>query len=230
MIKAIIFDLDDTLILESEYVLSGFREVSKYVSMKYLKGKGEESIYNYLKEIFLRQGRKQIFNKLYRDFNIVKVSESTFIDNLVSIYRGHKPNISVDKKIIGGLTAIKLLGIKIGLLTDGLPLMQMNKVEALGFKHVFDEIVYSWEINCPKPEPAGIEFILNRLDVKPGDSYMIGDNPFHDIEPAISIGMKTCRIYKGRFKEVIDKEGFLPNLRVNRLEEFFRYVEQVCSK
>ena len=35
MIKAVIFDLDDTLISESEYIKSGFESVSKEISNKY---------------------------------------------------------------------------------------------------------------------------------------------------------------------------------------------------
>ena len=35
MCKAIIFDLDDTLISEKEYIKSGYKAVSKYIEEKY---------------------------------------------------------------------------------------------------------------------------------------------------------------------------------------------------
>jgi FMN phosphatase YigB (HAD superfamily) len=55
----IVFDLDDTLYDEIDFVKSGFREISKYL--------GDEKYFNFMWEEFLKNGSGKIFDKLIND-------------------------------------------------------------------------------------------------------------------------------------------------------------------
>src|SRR5690606_16338716 len=180
-----------------------------------------------LKNIFYREGRDMIFNKLF-DRMAIDVSPDLDIEKLVFIYRNHMPCINLYDGVEDLLSKLKEKGIKLGLLTDGMPIMQKNKVKALGLEKYFDEIVYSWEIGCHKPSESGIKFILNTLDAEPETSLMVGDNPKNDIEPAVSLGMKTVRLLRGRFADVKNKSGFSPDFESKSIDRVFsRIMEYV---
>ena len=60
--KAVIFDLDDTLILERDFVFSGYRAVAKYLEAG--RGLSAERIYGILKEEF-ESSAQNVFNRMY---------------------------------------------------------------------------------------------------------------------------------------------------------------------
>ena len=67
MIKAIVFDLDDTLISERDYIKSGFKYVSKIISDRYKLDNNE--VYEVMRELF-KESPKNVFNRVLDNFNI----------------------------------------------------------------------------------------------------------------------------------------------------------------
>lgn len=63
-IEAVIFDLDNTLYDEKQFVRSGFRAVSNRMAEKY--GIKEEKLYDLLLNIFSKQGRNEVFDNALR--------------------------------------------------------------------------------------------------------------------------------------------------------------------
>src|SRR5690606_4035747 len=106
-----------------------------------------QRVYDDLKRIFMRDGRDMIFNKMLEKVG-VKINSNEAIDELVEVYRNHEPNIYLYYGVEDHLARLKDKRVRLGLLTDGMPIMQKNKVHALGLDRYFDEIVYSWEIGC----------------------------------------------------------------------------------
>ncbi|WP_158235996.1 HAD family hydrolase [Hydrogenovibrio sp. SC-1] len=230
MINAVIFDLDDTLYLESEYVLSGFNAVAEYLSVKY--GISKYEIYIFLKNQFLTHGREKIFNYLYHYLlaKIIPDNEAGLVEELVTVYRNHEPTIVLEKNIVTGLLELRNnYDLKLGLLTDGLPLMQKKKVLALGIEDYFDEIVYSWEIGCPKPHVDGINYLLAKLGTTSKNTIMVGDNPSHDIEPAVTLSMPSIRVLTGRFKCVASNACYGADVELSSMSQVFIEIKK-CLK
>ena len=73
--KAVIFDMDDTLFLEEDYVLSGFKEVCFFLNYKF--GIDANESYNFLKKRFIKHGRNKIFNNLISNEKY-KINSQTF--------------------------------------------------------------------------------------------------------------------------------------------------------
>lgn len=67
VVKALIFDLDDTLYYEKEYVLGAFKEVAYYLGNKY--GENQEKLFNRMKDILEGLGRGKIFNIICEENN-----------------------------------------------------------------------------------------------------------------------------------------------------------------
>ncbi|MDE7337150.1 MAG: hypothetical protein K2N32_03455, partial [Clostridia bacterium] len=87
-VKAVVFDLDDTLYPERDYVLSGFAVVGATLEEKY----GITNATNKLTQLFL-QDRKNVYGRVF-DSKGVDYSQKD-IDYLAEIYRKHKPTLTL---------------------------------------------------------------------------------------------------------------------------------------
>ena len=80
-LKAIVFDLDDTLYPEMEFVMSGFRAVAKYLAKKYKLSSSK--IFNILKSDFKKGIREKNFNFLLEKLNLSKKELKSLIKIIV---------------------------------------------------------------------------------------------------------------------------------------------------
>lgn len=190
MIKAVIFDMDDTLYPEYEYVLSGFKAVNDYLE--------EKSIFGFFKiavQLFERGERGKIFNDT---LNILKVSyckEDIF--RLIQIYRNHKPAIQLftDAQEI----LVKLQNrLPLGLISDGYLEAQRNKVEALKLDQFFRKIILTDELGRDKwkPSPDSYQMMHNYFNVQHEELIYIGDNVSKDFVTANKLGWTTVQIIR----------------------------------
>jgi len=193
MIKAIIFDMDGTLYNEKEYVISGFRAVAEYLSVKYKMSFNK--IFEILKSDFDNGLRKKNFDVLVEKLHL----NAEKINNLVDIYRKHKPSISLypDTKTI--LNKLKKEDLKLGLITDGWKESQENKISSLNLRDYFDLIIitdaYGKEYWKPSEKP--FKLVLSKFGLKPNGTVYIGDNPSKDFVAAKKLGIWTVRIKRG---------------------------------
>jgi putative hydrolase of the HAD superfamily len=222
--KAIIFDMDDTLFLEEEYVLSGLKEVSSFLNSKFEIDARES--YNFLKNRFIKHGREKIFNYLLsRHVQILKgVDINKLVTDLVGVYRKHKPDIELSSTVINILTSIRLKKIKIVIATDGLSTMQENKFVALGLDKLVDNVVYCWNHDAAKPSKKCFKIAAKMAGVSMKDCMIVGDHPEHDIIPARMLGVKAYRVRTGRFSNLKNDYKYPPHRSFSTLEDFFQEV------
>lgn len=187
---AIIFDLDDTLYPERDYVLSGFRAVSQWAD-RHL-GIPAESGYDELSCLFLAGVRGDTFNR-WLSSHYLPTEPSVL--QLVKVYRGHKPAIEPFRGIPALLEGLHQR-YRLGLVSDGYLQVQQSKLEALRLGHHFDAIVFSDEYGREawKPSTRPFEIMLKRLQTAPSRAVYVADNPRKDFLGARSIGMCTIRV------------------------------------
>ena len=191
MIKVVIFDLDGTLYDEKEFVMSGFKVVSKYLSSSY--DLSSDEIFRILKNDFELGLRRKNFDILLKKINLEED-----VKKLVKIYREHTPSISLHEDAKEVL--MKLRGkYKLGLITDGLKKTQENKISALGIKKYFDVITITdvYGRNHWKPSSKPFKIALDKLKVKARESIYVGDNPWKDFLGPKKLGIHTVRIKRG---------------------------------
>jgi len=205
-IRALLFDLDDTLYEEKQFVKSGFIKVAEFVEDKLKIDK--DFFYKILIEIFNGGSRGNIFNLALEKVNIAY--RENVIQSMVKIYREHTPKIKLEEDVKALL--VKLSGIySLGIITDGYYEVQKKKVQALGLEEMFDSIIYTDEYGREywKPDVFGYKLALEKFQIVPGEAVYIGDNPHKDFIGAKEIGITTVRILQqGReYSEVrLDKE------------------------
>lgn len=215
--KLVIFDLDDTLILERDYVISGFREVAHFFSRRFSHDPNE--VFEFLLLTFESEGRQQIFNKLLKKYSLAEDCE--IIKDMVNCYRNHYPDLKLTEYNKNKLVKLRNAGLKIAIVTDGLELMQRNKVNALGLYKLVDLVIYCWSISAPKPDIKGFQQAMNTFSCSSAETIIIGDNPEHDIKPAVILGVDCIRVLSGRYAQLPDLDKYKATACFNSLQSIW---------
>ncbi len=189
MINALIFDLDDTLYDESEFVEGGYRAVASYYARH--RGLPEERVFIEMMETFKTERREKVFEMVLARF----LNSSDSIKEMVDVYRRHTPTIRL---LPGYEELLRRLHSEyhLGIITDGLPEVQKLKVEALRLEETMDKVVYTWEYGpeLQKPHPFGFQLMLDSLGIDPVEALFIGDNPRKDCRGAHNAGLRFVKV------------------------------------
>jgi putative hydrolase of the HAD superfamily len=189
-IQAVVFDLDDTLYPEREYVRSGYRAVAGRLRERL---GCREALEDWLWQRFCRGESAGAIDALNAHFRLELSPEQ--IAELVCVYRDHRPDI---RPYAGAAELLERLArrCRLGLLSDGFLPAQRLKLEALGLGRLFEAVVFTEEMgrDCWKPSPAGFEAIRRKLGVPHRRCAYVADNPAKDFIPANRLGWRTIRL------------------------------------
>ena len=190
-IRAILFDLDDTLYPEHEFVESGFHTVARHLVD--LSGRGYDEMYQRLMTLLEERGRGCVFDLVLDELGLcddVNVARSVYL------YRTHTPIINPYPEAVSLLRDIRARAIAVGLITDGMGSVQRRKIEALDIQSLFDLIICTDEIGPDywKPSPLPYELALQTFGISPAEAVYIGNDVSKDFAGANQIGMTTIQI------------------------------------
>jgi putative hydrolase of the HAD superfamily len=82
-------------------------------------------------------------------------------------------------------------GFRLGVITNGYGGQQRAKLAALGLDGRFEVVIASGDAGFAKPDPRIFRLAASRLGVAPGDCLMVGDNPDTDVAGALGAGMRA---------------------------------------
>ena len=189
--KVIIFDLDDTLISEKDYIESGYRHISQILSERLDKNKSE--VYELLYKL-LNESPNKVFNRLFDKMD-VSYSRNTILE-LVEEYRNHIPKIIFYDDVLPSLKLLKSRDIKTGIITDGYANAQRQKLKAVGAINYFHKIIVTDELGREywKPHPKSFEIMKETFDVEYDEIVYVGDNPKKDFYISSVYPIQTIRI------------------------------------
>lgn len=176
-VNAVIFDLDDTLYSEKEYVRSGYRQIAAYFGIPEL----EEQMWS----VFQVGG--MAIDVVLKAHNLIEKKEEA-----LKIYRYQEPDIHLYDGVADMIARIRNTK-KVGIITDGRPEGQKAKIKALELEKYFDEIIITDElggINFRKPNPKAFNILAERFGVDYSQMCYIGDNIIKDFIAPQMLGMK----------------------------------------
>ncbi len=222
MINAVIFDLDDTLFSEHEFVRSGFCAVGSWVERRF----AQPDFFPVAWKLFHQGERTRIFDRALETLAIPHDPE--LIQEMVEVYRDHFPQLTLladAQAILDEIGGKK----KLGIITDGFLNAQKNKVRALRLEERFDAIVYSDEFGREnwKPSPRPYQEIMRLLRCPGSECLYVGDNPAKDFVSARTLGWKTVQICRenGVYAGVTPKDaGHAPDGKISSLTELTHYL------
>ncbi len=170
-VDAVIFDLDDTLYSEKEYVKSGYRKIAEWL--------GKPEIEDQLWSAFQRGGKAMD--------EVLKEEDRA---EALRIYRFQQPDIHLYSGVKELLERLKR-NKKVGIITDGRPEGQRAKLKALGI--VVHEVIITDElggVEYRKPCTAAFEKMRQTFDVPFDKMIYIGDNIKKDFIAPEKLGMQ----------------------------------------
>jgi len=199
--KAVIFDVDNTLYDTKQYFYGGFRKISMYLSEKY-KFDNEKIVKDLIK---IWEENTSMYPHIFDDF-LKKYNIEEDVMKIVRVFNSYDGDLKPYDDVIGLLKTLRDKDYRLGIITDGNVQRQKNKIKKLGVASFFDYILYTKEVGCSKPSTIPFEKMMKELEVKPDETFYIGDNPVLDFEGAKKTGMKTVRVLKGEFKNLKTSE------------------------
>lgn len=199
MMKALVFDLDDTLYPEWQFAASGFAAVGEW-----LQTHRDISGFAYVAEEAFKAGiRRNVFNVALDRMEVQY--ERNLISKLVNVYRSHRPSIQLFDDARWALDAFPER-LALGLITDGYYQTQRNKVEALGIASVFTKMVFSdaYGPECWKPSFVPYQRMASELSLEGKECAYVGDNPTKDFVTAKKLGWLTVQVCRaeGEYRNV----------------------------
>jgi len=213
----VVFDLDDTLYFEADYVDSGVQHVCDFLKRIYCV-----DVYSVVQAARLEHKQLDWLHFACEQAGLpVSVKET-----LLWIYRMHPPHIRLSEECTSALKIIKAKASAVAVLTDGRSVTQRLKLQALGLT---DWPVYiSEEFGAPKPAPNRFNAIQTHF---PAKQYIyVADNVAKDFlgcNPLgwIGIGMKGSERNVHSPATIHTPESALPAYWVSSWDELLKLLD-----
>ena len=173
-----VFDLDDTLYPERDYVRSAFRWIASAL--------GEADIFASMWRRF-EAGESDPIGALALERQLTTVQKTS----LVAAMRAHEPDLVLDAGAAALLAALRSAGSKFAIITNGRSVTQRRKIAALGVEDAA-AILISEETGAAKPDPLMYRLAANRCGA--ARHLYVGDNPAIDFAAPNALGWMTAMI------------------------------------
>lgn len=178
-ILGVIFDLDDTLYSEKQYIRSGYIAVAKLL--------GDEALADRLWTYF--ENGKPAIDELLNELGCMGRKEEC-----LEAYREQIPEITLYDGVVDLILELKSKGIKVGIITDGRVSGQKRKLQALGLDKLIDDIIITDELGGTqfrKPCDIAFRIMQRRWGIPFEKMVYVGDNAEKDFQAPKQLGMRS---------------------------------------
>lgn len=104
---------------------------------------------------------------------------------------GRQEAVCLFPQTIKTLDALRAHGVRLGLVTNGTAAEQRRKIARFGLEPYFECILIEGELGFGKPDRRVFELALEHLGLPPGEVWMVGDNLNWEIGPAQALGLRA---------------------------------------
>jgi putative hydrolase of the HAD superfamily len=189
MIKAVLFDLDGTL-------LDRDASVEQFIAIQH------DRLINKLKHIpkndytdrFIELDchghvwKDKVYQELVKEFKIEGLTWQMLLQDYEQQFQNHCIPFP---GLVEMLISLKKQGYLLGIVSNGWGEFQTHAIEGLGIEDYFDVILISDFEQIRKPQAEIFHRAAQRLGVMSQDCVFVGDNPEADIIGAKNAGMKA---------------------------------------
>jgi len=221
MIKAVIFDLDNTLIdfmrmknLSCDAAISAMIGAGLNVD----KSKAMKELFKLYDTYGLEE--KTIFQKFLK--KIAKKVDYEILASGIVAYRRVRTGFLEPYPHVGEvLFELKKRGIKLAIVSDAPRLKAWIRLVSMKINHLFDVVVTFEDTKEMKPSTKPFEVTFKKLKVKASECLMVGDRPERDIKGAKKLGMITCFAKYGNPKA----KAYSADYEINDIKELIEIIE-----
>lgn len=218
--KAILFDLDDTLVNRDEAVEKLFLIILEkcYDGPKHAtKNEMLKKIKEYDKRSYGNSDKIKVLKSFFDEFPPKYRLPSNYLQNFWNHNFPHC--FSINANILNIINTLKI-HVKVAIITNGSTQRQKAKIMNTNLNNCFDIIIISEEVGFSKPDKRIFELALNKLKVQPEAALFFGD----DIEKDIS-GCQNANIKGIWFNPHMIKNDteIKPYAEINTLDRLLSY-------
>ena len=191
-IKGVIFDLDNTLL--------DFMKMKEFAVKAAVKGMieaglmvDEEDSYTEIVRIYEEFGweNQKVFD-VFIEKQIGHVEHKYLAAGIVAYRRAREANLMAYPNVNKTLMALAKSGIKLGVVSDAPSREAWMRIYYLNLYHFFDAVITFDDSGERKPSSKPFEIALEKLNLEPDETIMVGDWPERDVVGAKNLGMKTA--------------------------------------
>lgn len=214
----VVFDLDDTLYKEIDFLISGYHYIAAFLKEKY---RLSDVFSLMLKSYFDKQN---VFQELNKNFGL-----DISIREYLEMYRNHFPKIQLDVETKETLSLLnQKKNVIFGLITDGREITQRNKIVALGIDNWIknENIIISETFGSEKPTLENYLYFQKKYGE--ADCYYVGDNLNKDFITPNKLNWTTIclldngkNVHKQDFK--LSKE-YLPQFIMSNIKALLKII------
>lgn len=209
MIKAVFFDIDDTL-----YDTSGFARLARKAALNVMIDAGlplsNDEAYKLLREIITEYG-----SNYDKHFNILTkrvFGEEKPLLIALGMITYHNVKFALLRlfpQTTRTLIYLKKQGYDLGVISNGITIKQWEKLIRLDLHHFFDHVITSEEAGVEKPDKKIFEVAMEKMGADAEESVMIGNKFSEDIIGALNSGISAILVNSQLEEE--DKEYLKKN-------------------
>jgi putative hydrolase of the HAD superfamily len=185
----VVFDIDDTLYLESDYARSGFHAAGDWLEERY----GYTNFAAECLRLFDEGVRGSIFNAALAKY--LDGEQATLIGELVSVYRRHAPSIVMLPDAANLIEALRDR-VFFAAISDGPIEAQQQKAKALALRElgIVPILTDRWGKAFWKPSPRAYAVVERIFGSRATSFCYIADNPVKDFVAPSARGWRCIRI------------------------------------
>lgn len=222
--KVVVFDLDDTLYKEIEFLKSGYRKVSDFVKKRY--GIDARTAYYQLLDWYHKG--ENAFARLNEQYGI-----NNPIGDYINVYRYHHPSLKLSEGAKMTLTKLKEMEVILGIISDGREITQKQKIKALGLTEWIDWdcILINEDKNHFKPNHWSFDRMMlhcyKQYSCTALDFYYVGDNPTKDFLAPNELGWTTIMLEdngKNIHKQETMTGAYVPKISIAEIERLIEII------
>lgn len=210
----LLFDLDDTLIAEMDFVRSGWRAVALHLAG--LTGVGQDPLLAMMADAFGRDPA-HVFDQVCEQLG----QRSSLVGECVDRYRFHDCALRVLPDADRVLAWAR--DRRTGIVSDGWPAVQRAKLAAAGLGERVEVVVLTGDLplGSAKPSPAGFRAALDALGSVPERAVYVADNLEKDFIGPRQLGMRSVRVARpgGVYLDRMGNAGGAADATVGTLDD-----------
>ncbi|HKU68830.1 MAG TPA: HAD-IA family hydrolase [Candidatus Baltobacteraceae bacterium] len=238
-LRAVLFDLDDTLHDDTYAFTTAAEEVAAEVAAEhgidalalrraYIAE--AEGFWHRLTAAELRsklsQLRAAMWGNALRTVGLDDVRLAERSATNYNVYR--KRYFALFPGALDLLRGLKEAGMKLGLVTNGMSETHREKIALLQITEYFDAIFLADEVGMVKPDPLLFAHACTKLRTSPSESAMVGDRYERDIAGALDAGLFT--VWVNLRNERVPKDARPPHVVVSSIAEVASHLVGETSK
>lgn len=226
MIKAVLFDLDNTLVdflkfktICSKAAISAMRKAG----LKIKEEKALKILFGFYKKT--RFEGKTVFQDLLKEI-LGEVDYKILGAGIVAYRKARYGVLKPYPNVVKTLEGLKRRKLKLGIVTDAPRLKAWIRLSSANIADFFDFVITVADVKRRKPSPSPFKRALRTLKFKPKEILFIGDSLKKDIAGAKKIGMKTVFAEYGDFEKRKPKNEYeMPDYRIKNIKEILKILK-----